>query len=218
MRDAYHEELDAITDALVEMTNMVGTGMAKATTALLSADLQLAETVIAADEAVDAVYRETEQRAFDVMARQQPVASDLRMLVTSLRMVADLERMGDLALHVAKVARRRYPSNAVPAELRPTVLRMGHVAEEIAAKAGKVVSERDVALAEQLERDDDEMDSLHKDLFTVMLAEDWQGGIECAVDIALVGRYYERFADHAVSVARRTVYLVTGERPEPIAG
>jgi phosphate transport system protein len=215
MRDAYHDELDAITESLVEMTNMVGSAMAKATTALLSADLGLAESVISADEAVDEVYRDTEQRAFDVMARQQPVASDLRMLVTTLRMVADLERMGDLALHVAKVARRRFPANAVPSELRPTVLRMGHVAEEIAAKAGKVIRERHVPLAEQLERDDDEMDDLHRQLFTIMLAEDWQGGIECAVDIALVGRYYERFADHAVSVARRVVYLVTGERPVP---
>jgi phosphate transport system protein len=218
MRDAYHEELGTITDALVEMTNMVGSAMAKATTALLSADLQLAEAVIAADEAVDEVYRDTEQRAFDVMATQQPVASDLRMLVTSLRMVADLERMGDLALHVAKVARRRYPAHAVPGELRPTVLRMGHVAEEIAAKAGRVLAQRDITLAEQLERDDDEMDDLHRELFTTMLDDAWEGGIECAVDIALVGRYYERFADHAVSVARRVVYLVTGERPEPVAG
>ena len=217
MRDAYHEELDSITGSLVEMTNMVGTAMAKATSALLSADLQLAENVIAADDEVDKVYRDTEQRAFDVMARQQPVASDLRMLVTSLRMVADLERMGDLALHVAKVARRRFPANAVPAELRPTVLRMGHVAEEIAAKAGLVLRERSVELAEQLERDDDEMDDLHRELFSTMLADDWEGGIECAVDIALVGRYYERFADHAVSVARRVVYLVTGELPEPVA-
>jgi phosphate transport system protein len=218
MRDAYHDELDAITAALVEMTNMVGSAMARATTALLSADLQLAEGVIAADEQVDELYRATEQRAFDVMARQQPVASDLRMLVTSLRMVADLERMGDLALHVAKVARRRYPALAVPQELRPTVLRMGHVAEEIATKAGRVIAERDVPLAEQLERDDDEMDELHRELFSVMLGDAWEGGIEGAVDIALVGRYYERFADHAVSVARRVVYLVTGERPVPAAG
>lgn len=218
MRDAYHVELDTITDAVVEMTNMVGSAMAKATTALLSADLQLAEAVIAADEAVDEVYRDTERRAFDVLATQQPVASDLRMLVTSLRMVADLERMGDLALHVAKVARRRYPAHAVPAELRPTLLRMGHVAEEIAANAGRVLAQRDVALAEQLERDDDEMDDLHRELFKTMLDDRWEGGIECAVDIALVGRYYERFADHAVSVARRVVYLVTGERPEPVAG
>jgi phosphate transport system protein len=217
MRDAYHDELDAISGLLVEMTNLVGSAMSRATTALLDADLHLAETVITADAWVDELYREVEERAFDLMARQQPVASDLRILVTSLRMVADLERMGDLALHVAKIARRRYPSSAVPPELRSTLLEMGHVAEEIVAKAGSVIAGRDVSLAAELERDDDVMDDLHKRLFAVILDDAWQGGTEAAIDITLAGRYYERFADHAVSVARRVVYLVTGERAVPVS-
>ena len=212
MRDAYHDELDAISGSLVEMTNLVGSAMSRATTALLDADLQLAETVITADEHVDELYHATEERAFDLLARQQPVASDLRVIVTSLRMVADLERMGDLALHVAKIARRRYPGSAVPPELRSTMLEMGHAAEEIVSKAGSVIAGRDVSLAEELERDDDVMDALHKKLFTVILDDAWAHGMEAAIDITLAGRYYERFADHAVSVARRVVYLVTGER------
>ena len=118
--------------------------MSRATTALLDADLQIAETVIAADDAVDELYRDLEARAFELLVRQQPVAGDLRQVVTSLRMVADLERMGDLALHVAKVARRRYPSSAVPPELRSTILKMGHAAEEIVAKAGSVIASRDI--------------------------------------------------------------------------
>lgn len=218
MRDSYHEELDAISESLVEMANMVGSAMSRATTALLDADLTLAEMVISADAAVDEMYRATEERAFDVMARQQPVATDLRMLVTSLRMVADLERMGDNAVHVAKIARRRYPASAVPPPLRSTVLKMGHVAEEIVAKAGSVVARRDLTMAAELERDDDVMDELHRTLFTFILDERWEGGIEAAIDVTLAGRYYERFADHAVSVARRVVYLVTGERPEIAAG
>ena len=215
MRDSYHDELDGISASLVEMTNLVGSAMSRATTALLDADLQLAESVIAADLAVDDLYHQVEERAFDLMARQQPVASDLRTLVTSLRMVADLERMGDLALHVAKVARRRYPSSAVPPELRSTLLEMGHAAEEIVAKAGSVIAGRDLTLAAELERDDDVMDGLHKRLFTTILDDSWSNGIEAAIDITLCGRYYERFADHAVSVARRVVYLVTGERVVP---
>jgi phosphate transport system protein len=215
MRDAYHEELDSISESLVEMANMVGSAMSRATSALLDADLTLAEMVISADEVVDELYRTTEERAFDLMARQQPVASDLRVLVTSLRMVADLERMGDNAVHVAKIARRRYPSSAVPPQLRATVLKMGHVAEEIVAKAGEVIARRDLEMAAELERDDDVMDDLHKKLFTAILDEKWEGGIEAAIDVTLAGRYYERFADHAVSVARRVVYLVTGERPIP---
>ncbi|HVE73606.1 MAG TPA: phosphate signaling complex protein PhoU [Mycobacteriales bacterium] len=212
MRDVYHEELDAITAALIEMTNLAGSAMGRATTALLDADLTLAESVIASDEQIDEIYHSTEARAFDLMARQQPVASDLRTLVTSLRMVADLERMGDLALNVAKIARRRYPASAVPPELRSTILEMGHAAEEIVAKAGSVIAARDVAMAAELERDDDVMDDLHRQLFGVLLDDSWAGGVEAAIDITLAGRYYERFADHAVSVARRVVYLVTGER------
>ncbi len=212
MREAYLEELAAITDSLVEMTNLVASAMARATTALLDADLQLAESVITADETVDALYREVEERAIELMARQAPVAGDLRVLVTSLRMVADLERMGDLALHVAKVARRRYPASAVPPELRATLLEMGQVAQRIVSKAGSVIAGRDLEMAAELERDDDVMDGLHRRLFTVLLDQEWRHGMEAAIDITLCGRYYERFADHAVSVARRVVYLVTGER------
>jgi phosphate transport system protein len=214
MRDTYHEELDAISTSLVEMTNLVGSAMSRATTALLDADLTLAEMVIANDESVDALYRATEARAFDLLARQQPVASDLRVLVTSLRMVADLERMGDNAAHVAKIARRRYPGSAVPPSLRSTVLKMGHSAEEIVAKAGSVIARRDIQMAAELEKDDDVMDELHRQLFRSILDDAWSEGVEAAIDITLAGRYYERFADHAVSVARRVVYLVTGERPD----
>ena len=211
MRDAYHEELDGLSDSLVEMTRLVGSAMSRATTALLDADLALAESVITNDETVDLLYREVEERAFDLLARQAPVASDLRIIVTSLRMVADLERMGDLALHVAKVARRRYPASAVPPELRATLLEMGQTAGRIVAKAGSVIASRDLATAAELEADDDVMDGLHRRLFTVLLG-DWTHGMEAAIDITLCGRYYERFADHAVSVARRVVYLATGER------
>jgi phosphate transport system protein len=211
MRDAYHEELGAITDQLVEMARLVGSAMGRATTALLDADLALAEGVIAADEDVDALQRELDARAFDLLARQQPVATDLRTLVTSLRMSADLERMGDLARHIAKVARLRYPNSAVPPELRGTILEMGQVAQRIVSKAGSVIASRDVQAALQLERDDDVMDRLHRELFRILLEDDWPYGIETAVDVTLSGRYYERFADHAVSMARRVVYLVTGE-------
>jgi phosphate transport system protein len=131
--------------------------------------------------------------------------------------VADLERMGDLALHIAKVARMRYPSSAVPAELHDTIREMGVVAERVAGKAGDVIAGKDAALAEELEHDDDAMDALHRRLFTILLSDTWAHGVEPAIDITLIGRYYERFADHAVSVARRVIYLVTGEMPQSAA-
>jgi phosphate transport system protein len=214
MRQTFHDELDLIGRWLVEMNAVVNAAMARATTALLDADLALAEQVISADGKIDAVRDELEGKSFDLLARQQPVAGDLRIIVTSLRMVADLERMGDLALHIAKVARMRYPSSAVPAELRETIREMGWIAERIAGKAGDALAGKDVALAEELESDDDAMDALHRRLFSVLLSDDWAYGIEPAIDMTLIGRYYERFADHAVSVARRVIYLVTGEMPQ----
>jgi phosphate transport system protein len=213
MRDTFHDELDQIGAALVEMTNMAGSAMSRATTALLDGDLELAEKVISADAAIDELYRRTEERAFDLLARQQPVAGDLRVIITGLRMVGDLERMGDLAQHIAKIARRRYPASAVPPELRATILEMGHIAQRIVAKAGSVIAGQDAELAAELEHDDDAMDALHRKLFRVLLDDDWAHGMEAAIDITLLGRFYERFADHAVSVARRVVYLVTGEMP-----
>ena len=211
MRNSFHEDLEKISDQLVEMTRLAGSAMSRATTALLDADLNLAESVIAADEQIDALRRDLDDHSIDLLARQQPVATDLRMVVTAMRMSADLERMGDLARHVAKVARLRYPSSAIPPVMRSTVLEMGQVAERIVAKAGSVIAGKDIDSALALERDDDEMDRLHRDIFNMLMDDKWTYGTEAAVDATLVSCYYERFADHAVSVARRVVYLVTGE-------
>ena len=172
----------------------------------------LAESVITDDEQIDALQAEFEERSLALLALQQPVATDLRVIVTGLRMSSDLERMGDLARHVAKLARMRHPRSAIPAELRETIVQMGEVAERIVAKVGSVISLRDVEAAGELEVDDDVMDELHRALFTALLDDDWPHGVETAIDVTLCGRYYERFADHAVVVARKVVYLVTGER------
>jgi phosphate transport system protein len=212
MRDQYHEDLDAITESLVDITRLAGSAINRATQALLDADLQAAEAVISGDAAIDDLYARIEAAAYDLLARQQPVASDLRVVITSLRMVADIERMGDLALHIAKVARRRYPTSAIPSELQATVLEMGQVAQRICTKCSSVIAGRDLVQAAELERDDDVMDDLHRRLFQTLLDDDWGGEIETAIDVTLCGRYYERFCDHAVSVARRVVFLVTGER------
>ena len=212
MRESYREELDDINHCLVELTNTVGSAMSTATTALLDADVALADLVIAGDEHIDAVRVSIDERCFTLLARQQPVATDLRAITTAMSTVQDLERMGDLAQHIAKVARMRFPEQAVPQEVRPIFLEAGHVAESLVAKTGLIIARRDVQAAIELEAEDDLMDELHQQLFRELLSEDWPHGIESAIDVTLLGRYYERFADHAVSVARRVVYLVTGER------
>ena len=211
VRDLYHEDLEGITTSLVDITRLAGEAIERATTALLDADLAAAEAVITGDIAIDQLYADVEARAMNLLARQQPVASDLRVIITSLRMVADVERMGDLALHIAKVARRRYPASAIPHELTATLRDMGQIAQEICAKCSQVIAGHDVDAAAELERDDDAMDALHQRLFAVLLDPEWDGGVEGAIDVTLCGRYYERFCDHAVSVARRVVYVVTGE-------
>jgi phosphate transport system protein len=219
MRAQFEGELKDITDQLVEMTRLVGSAVARATTALLDADLGLAEGVIAADQQLDQRSTALEEQVQVLLIRQQPVATDLRVLLTALRMGTELERMGDLAMHVAKLARLRYPHSAIPPELRGTIVQMGQVAEVIVAKAGSVIAGRDVAMAGELETDDDVMDAMHRSLFTMLLSDEWSYGVEAAVDVTLCSRYFERFADHAVSVARRVVFLVTGERSiEPAHG
>ena len=211
LRSAFQDELDGVTQSLSELSGLVSGAITQATHALLTADLSEAEAVIAADDRVDEIQHELDARIIDIIARQQPVASDLRALVTALRMSADLERMGDLAHHIAKVTRLRHPGAAVPSELLLTVEEMGKVARLISDKVGGIINSKDIDKALEVEKDDDEMDLLHRKLFTVLLDPSWPHGIETAIDMTLIGRYYERYADHAVSVSRRIHLQVTGK-------
>ena len=211
LRSAFQDELDGVTQSLLDLSSLVSSAITQATHALLTADLSEAEAVIAADDRVDEIQHELDARIIDIIARQQPVASDLRALVTALRMSADLERMGDMAHHIAKITRLRHPGAAVPSELLLTIEEMGKVARLISDKVGGVINSKDIDKALEVEKDDDEMDLLHRKLFTVLLNPSWPHGIETAIDMTLIGRYYERYADHAVSVSRRIHFQVTGK-------
>lgn len=211
IRSVFQDELDGVSQSLVDLTGMVSESIAKATKAILTNDLALAEEVIATDDQIDTFQHDLDARIIDIIARQQPVASDLRALVTALRMSADLERMGDMSHHVAKIARLRYPDAAVPTELHETFRAMGEAAQKISTKTGAVIASRDTEMALEVERDDDEMDKLHRQLIQTLVDSSWKNGVESAIDLTLLGRYYERFADHAVSVSRRVYFLVTGK-------
>lgn len=217
MRETFQDDLAQIGNQLVNLTNLAGSAISRSTTALMDADIKLAESVIDGDQAIDEVRREIEVQAFDLLARQQPVATDLRIVVTALQMAMDLERMGDLAAHIAKVARMRYPNSALPQSVRPVILEMAQTAARNVAKAGTTIASHDAERAHELETDDDSVDALHRELFRILLDESWDSGIEAAIDVTLLGRYYERFSDHAVSVARRVIYIVTGERTDSIS-
>jgi phosphate transport system protein len=210
MRDAFHDDLDAIGLSLVEMSQLANTAMVRATKAILEADLAVAEEVISEDERIDNLHHDLDTRTLTLLARQQPVAGDLRTIVASIRMSSDIERMGDLAHHIAKLARMRYPACAIPPELVFIIQEMGEVAQRIMTKTTGIITSRDTLAAVELEKDDDEMDKLHRKLFEILLDDNWTHGIETAIDMTLIGRYYERYADHAVSVARRVYFLVTG--------
>ena len=213
MRQAYHDQLDSIFADLVEITELVKLAVRDATEALFTADVAVCERVISEDAAIDSGRERLEDRAFQLLSLQQPVAGDLRTIVAALRMTSEIERMGDLAVHVAKIARLRVPETAVPAEVAPIVRRMAEVAEDMVGRVATVIADRDVEAAEALRKVDEEMDSLRRENFRLILSADWSHGVEPAIDLALLGRYYERIADHAVSIANRVVFVVTGELP-----
>ncbi|MXG90001.1 phosphate signaling complex protein PhoU [Nocardioides flavescens] len=215
MRELFHDELDSVFVDLAAICSQVEAAVAGATEALLSGDAELAERVISGDAAIDQAREDVEEKAFSLLSLQAPVAGDLRVVVAALRMVTELERMGDLSVHVAKIARLRVPNIAVPEEIRPTLSRMAAVAEDMVGRVKAIIADRDVSAAIELGRDDEEMDQLRRRSFAELLSDDWTQGVEAAVDVALLGRYYERIADHAVSVAHRVVFVVTGEKPVP---
>lgn len=210
MRTAFHDQLNALTQSIADMCDLAGTAMERATRALLDADIVAAEAVISGHE--DLVVREVqaEADAFALLALQAPVAGDLRVVVSSLQNVADLERMGALALHVAKTARRRHPAHAIPENLNGYFAEMARIAVDIGRDVKDVVLSRDPDKAAKLAEDDDAMDVLHRDLFSVLLNHRWPFPVATAVDVTLLGRYYERFADHAVEIGRRVIFQITG--------
>ncbi len=216
MRNAFHDQLDAVFDDLATICGQVETAVTDATAALFDADADKAERVISADVEIDHARERVEDNALALLSLQAPVAGDLRVVVAALRMVSELERMGDLSVHVAKIARLRTPNRAVPDQAHATISQMAQVAEAMVRRAGEVIRTRDVDAAAELRASDEDMDRLRRTSFTELLAQDWQAGVEAAVDVALLGRYYERIADHAVSVANRVVFVVTGEYPATV--
>jgi phosphate transport system protein len=214
MRTAYHEQLDALTAQLGDMCGMAGVAMERATQALLQADLVLAEQVISDHEQITTMSARAEESAFVLLALQAPVAGDLRTILSSIQIVADIDRMGALALHVAKIARRRHPQHALPEEVNGYFAEMGRVAVELGNAVQEVVVTRDPEKAARLREEDDAMDDLHRHLFSVLMDREWKHGVAAAVDVTLLGRFYERFADHAVEIGRRVVFLATGRLPD----
>jgi phosphate transport system protein len=211
MREVFQQELREVQDRLVEISGLVATSIENATSAFNESNVALAETVIEDDDKIDALALELDELAIQILARQQPVARDLRIVVSALRVSASLERMGDMAEHIAQLARYRFPEKVVPKSLRPTFVEMGRLDVEIARKLTELLKTEDLAIAEYIRNEDDKVDELHVSVFDKVLGEKWKGEAADTVDATLASRYHERFADHAVSIAKKVQYLATGD-------
>ena len=214
MRDSYQLGLEGILRELVEMADLVSESVRRSTAALLDADLGTAEQVIGRSPTAGAIKISIENRVFSVLALQTPVAGDLRSAVATLRTVSDLDRMAALAGHIAKVARMRYPSAAVPESLRPNFAHIDLIIERMLTTVNFALKDRNVDALQNLFDWDDEVDDLRQSQFRILLSGTWNCGIEPAVDVALLGRYYERIADHTASMGRHLIYAMTGDIPK----
>lgn len=211
MREVFQQELREVQERLVEISTLVAISIENATRAFTESNVSLAETVIADDDKIDVAAAELDELAINILARQQPVARDLRIVVSALRISASLERMGDMAEHIAQLARYRFPEKVVPKSLRPTFAEMGQVDVQIARMLVELLTTEDVKIAEAIRNEDDKVDALHLSVFDKVLGETWKGQAVDTVDATLASRYHERFADHAVSIAKKVQYLATGD-------
>ncbi len=211
MREVFHQSLEDVQSRLVEIADLVTIAIDRATRAFGTSDVALAEEVIEADAIIDEKAIALDELAIEILARQQPVARDLRIVVTALRVSASLERMGDMAEHIAQLARSRFPERAIPKGLKTTFTRMGELDVEVARRLAELLRTQDLRIAEAIRDADDDIDELHVSVFEKVLGDSWKGEATATVDATLASRYHERFADHAVSVAKKVVYLATGD-------
>jgi phosphate transport system protein len=215
MREVFQQELAEVQDRLAEIARLVAISIEKATKAFNKSDVALAEEVIADDDKIDALTVELDELAITILARQQPVARDLRIVVSALRISASLERMGDMSTHISQLARYRFPDKVIPKSLRPTFAQMGALDVKIANMLAELLTTEDMQLAEAIRNEDDKVDALHLSVFDAVLGETWKGQAADTVDATLASRYHERFADHAVSIAKKVQYLGTGDWHQP---
>jgi phosphate transport system protein len=211
MREVFHQSLEDVQARLVEISELVTVAVDKATRAFGTSDVALAEEVIEDDQVIDDKAIALDELAIEILARQQPVARDLRIVVAALRVSASLERMGDIAEHIAQLTRMRFPERAIPKGLKSTFIKMGELDVEVARTLTELLHSEDLSLVEKLRSLEEELDDLHLAIFEKVLGETWKGEAAATVDATLASRYHERFADHAVSVAKKVAYLATGD-------
>ena len=211
MREVFRSELQEVQQRLIEMADSVSVIMEKASGAFLGNDIAEADEAIALSEANEEKALALDELVIKILAQQSPVARDLRVLVSALRISASLERMGALAGHIAAIARYRFPGSAVPDSLRSTFEEMGALDAQLAKKVAGVLRNTDVDQARAIQAEDERVDELHRNVFDVVLSDTWKENAMFTVDVTLASRYFERFADHVVDISSKVSYLTTGE-------
>ncbi len=214
MREVFQDQLHEVQDRLVEMAESVTNIMSDASSAFINSDVAMADRAIALAEANENKALTLDELVIRILARQSPVSRDLRILVSALRISASLERMGALAGHIAAIARYRFPGSAVPASLKSTFEEMGKLDIELAKKISKILRSTDADEARAIQAQDERVDQLHRQVFDVVLGDDWKENAMYTVDVTLASRYHERFADHVVDISSKISYLTTGEWAE----
>lgn len=218
VRIEFRQQLDALNTDLARMCELAGEAMQRATLGLLTVDLEAAERVLTDLEILARMRRDVDQAALSVLARQAPVASDLRAVVAAVHITSDADRMGGLAAHVARIVRRRHPASAIPNVVVGQFSEMGGLAVDLAEDAAAVIADGDPVRASRIRDDDEAMNDMHRRLFAAVMSPEWSHGVPAAVDVVLLGRFYERFADHAVAIAARVLFRSTGNTLVDVAG
>jgi len=211
VRTEFHQQLDALNADLARMCELAGEAMQCATLGLLTVDLDAAERVLTDLDALARLRKKVDHTALTVLARQAPVASDLRVVVAAVHISSDADRMGGLAAHVARIVRRRHPAPVLPDEVVGQFSEMGSLAVDLADDAASVIIDGDPVRASRIRDDDEAMNDMHRRLFSTVMSPQWSHGVPAAIDLVLLGRFYERFADHAVAIAARVLFRSTGD-------
>lgn len=216
MRTEFHQQLDALNADLARMCELAGDAVQRATIGLLTVDLDAAERALTELEELGRLRQDVDRAALALLARQSPVAGDLRAVVAAVHISSDADRMGGLAAHVARIVRRRYPAPTLPDEVVGQFSEMGSLAVDLAQDAAFVILDGDPVRASRIRDDDEAMNDMHRRLFTTVMSPEWTHGVPAAVDLVLLGRFYERFADHAVAIAARVLFRSTGDAPRDL--
>jgi phosphate transport system protein len=211
MPGIFDKELEEVQSRLVVLAQGAKTIMQKASSAFLNSDVALADEALALNDSNERKALDLDELVIKILGTQSPVARDLRILVSALRMSASLERMGSLASHIAAIARYRYPGSAIPQGLRDTFTEMAKIDLELAEKAIQLLQNTDVDLAREIQARDEAVDLLHRKVFDIVLAPTWSENAMFTVDVTLASRYFERFADHVVDISSKVSFLQTGE-------